>query len=116
MREITEREGKSLINSHQAGWYAIYANPPIVHDKQMVVNINERWFLLQVPQEIEIKLVAAFPTSGMKGKGVFSVELKNEELIGMLKPRLEKLERGPEILPHIPVYLGGNVDNPDLRN
>lgn len=47
MREIPKAEAMGLIQSCQAGWWSLYANPPIPHATQHVVEVGERYFLLE---------------------------------------------------------------------
>jgi hypothetical protein len=115
MREITEKEAKQLINSHEAGWWATHANPPIIHDKQIAVSHKNRWYLLKVPEEMEIKLLETFRLSETHGKGLFRIVISCDELGEIIKKDASELPSLGKV-GSIPAYYGGNSDHPDLRN
>ena len=90
MKEITGQEARELIRDGKAGWYAVYANPPIVHDKQYVVTINFKHYLADIDEiSVEEDGLLMFGMFG-KVKSKWIVEVHNDELADMIRVDAER--------------------------
>lgn len=89
MQEISREEGKRLIAAQQAGWYAVEANPPIVHHTQYVVDVGDRTFLCPV-EEFNIEFGGVVQLADIP-KQAHIVECKNDDLAAMLISEMEKV-------------------------
>ena len=86
MIQITEPVGKQLIARKEAGFWATYANPPIPHDTQIVVHVGGRWFLAQVPADIQL-----IPKGRLEGTNqqIHLLESENELLCELVRAEVE---------------------------
>lgn len=92
MKEISKQEADSLIGLKQAGWYAVYSNPPILHESQYVVETSGKFFLAS-KEEFDITPVGILHISGIRPKMGHSVAVNNEELVSLLSVEIKKIPR-----------------------
>lgn len=88
--EITEGEARYLVITGQAGYWSLFANPPVEHDSQTVVRVRGRFFLCQ---ESEFSVQAAGPVGviGGKMKGAHIVKCDDSlDLVAWIKEDMEK--------------------------
>lgn len=89
MRKIDSNEAKQLIQSKQAGWYAVWANPPILHPNQTVVEFRDNCYLVgkdlfEIEPVGQIIMINGVPKQG------FAICSYSPELTVLLKAEIER--------------------------
>lgn len=111
LNEINRQQAHDLLESGQAGYWSVYANPPTPHPDQVVVVVFGRFYLLP-GSEFRITEAARWLITETRGKAVFEICSENDELSEMirsesmhLRPLCEVIEelrtRGYEIAPEL---------------
>jgi hypothetical protein len=91
MRKIDQKEAQQLIQSKQAGWYAVWANPPLPHPNQMVIEFSHNCYLVD-KEFFEIEATDKVIIIGGVPKQVFSVRSYDPELTILLKTEIERFK------------------------
>lgn len=100
MRQISRTEAKSLREDGVAGFYAAWANPPVLHPQNIyVVQIGES-FYLTAPGELDISEAGLVTLPSGLLKQAHAVTVSNEELARMI---IEDTKKGK------PIDLGAGV-------
>jgi len=92
VRKIDRAEVNRLLQANEAGWYAIWANPPILHPIQMVIEIGNDYYLAG-KEDFEIESKGPVIINGLL-KEAHQILCYNPELTALL---LADAERGKKI-------------------
>lgn len=110
MREIDKTEAKQLIESGNAGFYAIWANPPILHDTQYVIQSGHRCWLAS-SKELRIKEEGIVLVRGCP-QMLHTVEMDLPDEIGnILQAEMDGCQK-IDLGFNIPTYKTNLGDNP----
>jgi hypothetical protein len=109
LKELSGSEAKSLISEGTAGWYSCAANPPIPHDKQMVVSVQGKHYLVETAQ-LSVEY-AGVTVVGQNLKAAHRVQASGE-IAELLQAEMETLQACRSVL-GIPTYYGGNEEGPN---
>jgi hypothetical protein len=93
MRQVSEGEGRALVQRGEAGYYAVDAEKVTVHEWHTVVKAQGRFYLCG-PEEIQVKLVDKSVPIAPVGDGglmlcaaMHTVEVDEHSAIGRLLQR-----------------------------
>ena len=94
MRQISQTEANSLIEDGAAGFYAVWANPPVIHKQHIyVVQIGEA-FHLTAPGELTIEDAGVVLLPNGLPKQAHAVSVHNEQLAALL---VEETKRAKQV-------------------
>jgi len=88
-REISKSEGNLILQSRQAGFYAVWSNPPFLHKDRYVVQIGQRFWLLDVPF-FDVKYIGVISLQNKKLKQAHEVFCDIPEISELIQQEMRK--------------------------
>lgn len=92
LREISKEEADRLIESGEAGFYAVWANPPTPHAVQHVLQIKLQYWLVPI-ENLKIEKAGIVNLGGLM-KQVHTVKMDlPDEISELLKADMERYQK-----------------------